>query len=258
MDLFKKTSKKKDTGKPAVILIKVIAFLIIAGLLVWTASGINGYLKNWSYFNVDKIIITGTGLSSQEAARYCGLSLPLNILTVDLEQLSYQIKALHPELNDVIVRKTLPDTLSIQLIRRQPVAVVNYTDASYKVDAGGFVMQVYDSDNIRGLPEIIGIRHKELARRLLGVSDDGRLHRALDVIRRTKETGLFKDYGLVAVDVRDSRNCTIWINNNVRIILSQENLEDNLFLLGRELPSIDLNEITYIDMRFDDIILGTK
>ncbi len=62
----------------------------------------------------------------------------------------------------------------------------------------------------------------------------------------------------MAVDVRDSRNCTIWITNNVRIILSQENLEDNLFLLGRELPSIDLNEITYIDMRFDDIVLGTK
>lgn len=258
LDLFKHLNKKKrkKTKKKtpkAIFLILLVLLLIFVGIKVITGS-----LSNISYFNVEKIIMTDSSLTTDEIARYCNIKLPVNIFRINLGQVASNIKMLHPELKKVIVSRKLPDTLIINTYRRQPVAEINIDDKYYRIDAEGFILpDGYSSSNAE-LVDIAGVRDFLILGSILKVSESKRLHDALDILEILKDNEILKDYCISQIDVSNYRNPTFTINDRVQVKLKKEELEEKIKVLGENLPSIKLDEVEYIDLRFKDVIIGTE
>ena len=90
------------------------------------------------------------------------------------------------------------------------------------------------------------------------VSESKRLHDALEILNFLKEAGIYKKYNVSTIDVSNHRNPTFTIDGGVEVKVEKDKLKQQIKVLSKSLPSIKLDEVKYIDLRFNDIIIGTK
>jgi len=121
--------------------------LIIVPLLLGLVFGVHALLTA-SYFQVHHVIVEGTRNAQLIAAIQ---RLPLegvNILLADTSADAAQIKAL-PPVADASVTRSLPDTLLVHIVERQPVLIWQVGAAQYSVDAdGAIIAQVQQPDGL--------------------------------------------------------------------------------------------------------------
>ena len=124
--------------------------LVIVPLLLAVVFGLHT-LFTAPYFDVQQITITGTR-SGQLIAAIERLHLTgVNIFLADTSADAASVKTL-PPIADASVTRTLPNTLRVQVVERQPVLIWQVGATLYSVDAGGAIIgQVQQAD---GLPVI--------------------------------------------------------------------------------------------------------
>lgn len=124
--------------------------LVIVPLLLAAVFGLHT-LFTAPYFEVQQITIAGTR-SGQLIAAIERLHLTgVNIFLADTSADAASIKSL-PPIADASVTRTLPNTLLVQVVERQPVLIWQVGATLYSVDAGGAIIgQVQQAD---GLPVI--------------------------------------------------------------------------------------------------------
>ncbi len=256
LDFFK-NSKKEKSNKARnikVIFLIIIALLIIIGGI----KGIKKVLFNLPAFNIERIILEGSSLTTEEVAKFCDIDLPVNIFEINLDEVAIDIKRLHPEIEDVFVKRRLPDTLLISIERRKPVAEIKVQDRFYQVDKDGFILPGYSTDSSLELPEIVGLRESIILRSLLKECNSDRLHYALRILKSLKENGIVKFHKVGSIDVSNSRSIIFILDDKVEVRLKRDDCERKIKVLGESLPSIDLDEVEYIDLRFEDVVIGTR
>lgn len=258
LDLFEKGKKKNKNNIIKIKLIKLIIVVVVIGLIVIGLKEVRTNLYTEPYFNVTSVRIEGESLSSTAAANYCDLTLPINIFKVNLNELASRIKELHPEVKEAVVTRQLPDRLLIKLKRREPVAEIEVYGKFYKVDKEGFILPDYSKTMHPELPDIIGVRSSRILKSLLGVCDSKRLKEALNLLSLLKDENSLESYRITKIDVSNYRNVTFSIEDKIEIKLGRDNFKQKLNALNESLPSIRLDEVTYIDLRFDDITIGTE
>lgn len=124
----------------------LLFFVLISGL----AAGMV-YLLNAAYFRVQHLTIEGTS-NPQILAGIQALHLEgENIFLSDMRQDTARIETL-PAVASAHVTRSLPDTLVIQVVERQPVLIWQVDRQMWSVDASGvLIAQVQDS---HGLPMV--------------------------------------------------------------------------------------------------------
>jgi len=185
-----------------------------------------------------------------------------NILFVDLGAMKDKIEVSHPEFKDIIVRRLLPNMLVVEGTLRKAVAQIR-SDRYYPIDKEGVVLPDVVNFPSPDLPIItgIGINLAKISNARLSEFEAQKLNNALELINDIAANDELKDRGLKVVDVTDPGNLTFSMSTvNIEIKIGNSDFENRLNVLATVIDQLgrDINNFKYIDLRFEDPIMGPK
>jgi cell division septal protein FtsQ len=161
-------SKHKKKRRPAFDLSGAIKSCIrislsVVAILVASASLYGGwiYITTDSRFDIAAIEVEGNEkVSKDEILRAAGMGQAKNIFTYNVRAAGREIEGM-PWVKKVTIERRLPDTLSIQVIERQPVALIKL-GKFYYFDAEGNIFAEADSTTGWNFPVLSGIDKEKL------------------------------------------------------------------------------------------------
>jgi cell division septal protein FtsQ len=258
----KKTKKKprrsrssSGGGFPAKI---VLTVLVLGVLIAGTGYGIWYFFLNSKFFAINEIIVNkdqGYSFRMEEkklAKRYEGR----NIFSVNMRQVQTLIKNDFPQLKKVEVRRNLPDTLEIDIVSREPIAVIE-SGGGIVIDSEGVVLNIGEEE--KGLVKIKGIsfflnmpeRGEKISNRALD-----RALLLLEVLRKKMSS---EKKNIEYIDISDRNNLILGISGATVKMGS-----DDFFRKIEQLrsiindPNVKMKDIRYIDLRFEDAVIAPK
>jgi cell division septal protein FtsQ len=120
----------------------VLQLLLLVGL--WLA-GRQVYLAAITspYFEVKTVAIRGNRQArTADLLALCSSVLSKNIFRIELETLRLDLRR-NPWVLDVAARRSLPSTVEVAVVEREPVAIASFEGRSYLLDATGRVLSEY-------------------------------------------------------------------------------------------------------------------
>lgn len=185
-----------------------------------------------------------------------------NVFQVDLKDLKRTVEAAHPEFRDIVVRRVLPNRLIVYAKRRKPVAQI-YSDRPCFIDRDGVFLP--DTKNLKdeNVPLISGIKlsTSRLSGQKLNLSQEGRINKALFLIDAVIQNKRLLKYKLKTVDIADAGNISFFFDMaNVEIKIGDSDFNKRLDALATVLEQLgqDIARVKYIDLRFEDPIVGPR
>lgn len=252
---FKKMQMPKVQKVQWVAVIVFIAFVISAWLLV------TAFLERSDYFRLRYVEVRGAADRSLLAVKNEILSAyrDKNIFKIDLKAIAAALEPKYPDAKDIIVKRALPDKLSISLNFRKPIAMLN-DGRNFPVDREGVILVNRDPLSLDGLPVIKGVDSR-YAGRFRKRCESSNLKAALQLVEVINKTRFLDKYRVNMLDARDMRSMSFSLGEGgPMVIIGYENLEDRLEALHDTLrdPRLVLDSISYIDVRFKDIAISPK
>ncbi len=155
--------------------LQIGATLVVSVLGLWAAYS---KLMASERLKVGHVDVRGSHfLSEGEIRELMGPAVGENILGLDLEALKSRLRA-SPWVADATVRRTLPDTIEVQIRERVPLALAE-ADGLYLMDAEGTLIEVYgprtaafDLPIVRNLARSSGDARRDRAQRAGALLDD--------------------------------------------------------------------------------------
>jgi cell division protein FtsQ len=151
----------------------VFALEALGALLALLLVGWSGYSKVMASerLKVGRVDVRGSRfLSEGEVRELLGPAVGENILGLDIESLKLRLRA-SPWVADATVRRTLPDTLQVDIQERVPLALAEL-DRLYLMDAEGILIDIsgprtagFDLPIVRGLTGVDDAARRDRARR---------------------------------------------------------------------------------------------
>ena len=185
-----------------------------------------------------------------------------NIFFLDLKKLKKEIERSHTEFKDVVVRRILPNKLIVEAELRKPIAQIR-SDRYYFVDKEGVLLPDVKNFPDPELPIIVGIGINLAKVKPYNFSrlEKDRIDKALVIIRGMQGIDLLRKLELKSVDIADPGNLSFFLEqSNVEIKIGKSDFTKRLELLAALLEQVgsDINNFKYIDLRFEDPILGPR
>jgi len=167
-------ARRGSTGR-ALFALQIGAIAVVSLLGLW--AGYSRVMAN-ERLKVGRVDVRGSHfLSEGEIRELMGPAVGENILVLDLEALKTRLRA-SPWVADATVRRTLPDTIEVQIRERVPLALAE-ADGLYLMDAEGTLIEVYgprtaafDLPIVRGLARTTGDARRDRAQRAGALLDD--------------------------------------------------------------------------------------
>ncbi len=234
-----------------------ILSLTAVGVLL---GGVVAYALNSPTFRLTEVKILNSGLLSQEQAfRFCELRRDENLVTLDLVNVQQVIKRKHPEFKEVLVRRVLPNRIEVTLKRRTPVAQVAFS-RYLQVDKDLILLPGSSPVPFRNLTIIQGAPAPPGGLSVGSALRDSNTVKAMKMAEIVKRSNILKKHTLTKVDISDRKNIVLVVDGLIEIRMGDGHFIDRLKILDQTLKTIELDPsaIHYIDLRFDDVIVGSK
>ncbi len=205
-----------------------------------------------------KILNMGT-LTSEQAFKFSELQPGENLIHLDLVNVQQVIKRNHPEFKEVRVRRVLPNHVEILLKRRTPVAQAAFS-RYVQVDKDLVVLPGSSTTPFRNLMVIQGSPLPKPGLFVGSTLSDPATQKALWLMEVIKRSGILKKHTLTKMDIGDPKNFSLIVDGNVEIKIGNSHFIERLKILDQTLKTLDLDaaKIRYIDLRFDDVVVGPR
>ena len=266
---MKNRTRKKSGGAPFSVrlfagvkkgLILSLPYLLSLGLVGVLSGTVVAYALNSPAFRLEEVRLLNAGsVTPDQAMRFCELNRGENLISLDLAGVQQLIKRSHPEFKEVIVRRVLPSRIEVLLKRRTPAAQVAYS-RYVQVDKDLVILPGSSPAPFRNLTIISGAPFPREGL-LVGVTlKDAATRKAFKLMEIVKRSNVLKNHWLSSVDVGDSRNISLVADSVIEIRLGADHLIERLKILERTLRSVELDalKMRYIDLRFDDVVIGPR
>ena len=133
-------------------------------VLAAIAGGAYGAVRAYRYVAdspvlvVEEVRVKGVrAMAGEEVAALAGVARGDAILDVDLAAVDARVEA-HPRVASAVVKRLMPKTIEIEIVEREPKALVNRAGELVGLDAAGHIVPVYkDRERVRG-PIVTGVR----------------------------------------------------------------------------------------------------
>jgi len=249
-----KRSKKNNSGW------NVLKFFIIAGILVFIlamfSSRLIDFLTTAELFKIRTVVIDpslkGMNINSISLDKLKGR----NIFKVNLGAVQKELRYKYPSIDQLRLIRHFPDKIDVVAAHREPFAFLDHDGRRTIIDRNGIVVAGTLLPNLK-LPVITGIRLRDEAvvGRLLGQRE---INVALSIIRAIKTNEDLNTYSVVVMDVSNLSNINFQLSNQMKIIIDDDKIYPKIRKLGVLLAhsDIDLKDYRYIDLRFDEPVLG--
>jgi cell division septal protein FtsQ len=269
-DMNTKKPKQKKGRSPAkarmTIKEKIPLIAIKAGLALFATAIVGLVIFTYHLlYRSDSFIIKGSKIEWQSKPytdktydEFLEIGKGENILSFDAKTATDGILIDNPEFKDIQIIKTFPDRLTFRVAGRVPVAQVGEWSFYLIDDEGVTLTKIRDSIE-EDFPIITGAEWRILHK--VGYKDESlRMKKGLVLLESITESGFLNDHTLTKIDISDYRNIAFFIEDGLEIKIGSSNFRERLDQLTKTLASIvvDKDEIKYIDLRFDDVVLGTK
>lgn len=256
-----KKGKSEDALKKRVSRIIIGATLI---LFVITAAGLSVFtykqLCKSDYFFVKTSLIDWVRepLAREPYKGLMSTGTGKNIFEFDITSAAKTMRDNYPEFKDVRIIRDFPNRLTLRIDPRVPVAQVGES-SFFLVDEEGVVLTGTQDLMREDLPLVTGVGWRLF--RDIGMREDTpRMTRALELLDAIKASDFGRDYTLMKIDVSDYKNISFFVTGGLEVKIGSSNFSERLDYAYNTLagaPSYN-DEIEYIDLRFDDVVLGTK
>jgi cell division septal protein FtsQ len=234
-----------------------ILSLAVAGLLF---GGVIAYAVNSPTFELNEVKVLNIGtLTPDEAFKFCELNQGENLILLDLVNVQQVIKRRHPEFKEVLVRRVLPNRIEVMLKRRTPVAQVAFS-RFVQVDKDLVILPGSSAVPFRNLTVFEGA---PLPREGLAVGAalrDPVTKKALRLMEVVKRSNILRRHGLSKIDLGDPKNISLIVDSDIEIRIGNNHFIERLKILDQTLKTLELDrsKIRYIDLRFDDVVIGPR
>lgn len=238
-------------------LLPYVLSLTVVGVIF---GSVVAYALNSPVFQLEEVKILNAGTwTQQQAFQFCELRRGENLIQLDLVGVQQVIKRRHPEFKDVRVRRVLPNSVEVILKRRTPAAQVAYArfvqiDRDFLILPGSSPTPFKNLTIIEGAP----VPRRGL---LVGVTiDDVWTRKALKIMELVKQSKILRKHVLSKIDIRDPKSISLFVDSDIEIKMGRDHLMEKLQLLDQTLKSVELDasKIRYIDLRFDDVVVGPR
>ncbi len=243
-----KEEKKTPTKK---ILFAVFIFAIIAASVF--------AVRNSRYFKLDSVEVidvrhAAAGLKSDGSLQ---MNIGRNIFDIDISALASRIESSYPVIKKAVVRRIMPNRIEINIIPRLPIAKIKNRRGYFPMDETGMVLE-RDIKSGR-MPVITGFsmwRAPSTGERLTGKQ----LENTVRLITAINETSVSTDHGITTIDASNYRNLSFHLDNGIEVKIGGEDFPERLRKLKVTLADagLDTENIEYLDLRFDGVVIGPK
>ena len=238
---------------------KFVKFILIGGSLVFIgvvlSSRLIDFLTSAELFKIRAVVVDqslkDTNITSSSLDRLPGR----NIFKVNLPAIEKELNRRYPGIDQLHLVRHFPDKIYVVAANREPFAMVNAGGRNIVVDRKGIV--VTGSRPNKQLPIITGVHLIETA--VSGRSlNRPQVTTALNIIRATQTNEDLRALPLVSIDVSNLSSINFLLSNQMKIIIDDDKIYPKIRKLGILLAQkdLDLKEYHYIDLRFDEPILG--
>ncbi len=248
-------AKKSNINIPAIAVIRLIVFLLIAVILFWLYTRTFDFLSNSQMFKIKDVLIDQsigfidfkllTGLKGQ------------NIFNADLKKIHQRISSQYPQISQLRVTRQMPDTIKILAKKRDVLLQLQAAHNKYLiVDTEGVTM-FYTSAPL-AYPMVKGVplqRYKIILGTATSIKE---LNLTIDLLKQLRlhpHTSRLKVMGIEASNVS---KIELTVMPNIQIIIDQEDLVQKVEMLEILLQNGKINwkNVKYVDIRFKEPIIN--
>ncbi len=260
----KKTSNSRFSFKlfagAEKFLLASVPYVISLAVIGVFFGGVIAYALNSSAFQLQEVKILNIGmLTPEQSFKFCELNPGENLIMLDLVNVQQMVKRKHPEFREVLVHRVLPNRIEVTLKRRTPVAQVAYAryvqiDKDLVILPGSSVMPFKNLTIIQG----VAAPREGL---YVGVSiQDGQAKKAIKLAELIRQSSILKKHALTKIDIGDPKNISLFVDSDIEIRIGSSHLIERFKILDQTLKNIalDRSKIRYIDLRFDDVVIGPR
>ena len=247
----------KEMGKVFFSSLPYILSLTLVGVVF---GGVGAYAVNSPTFQLKEVRILNAGtLTPEQAFKFCELKSGEGLITLDLVGVQQVIKRKHPEFKEVYVRRVLPNRVEVMLKRRTPVAQVAFS-RFMQVDKDLVLLPGSSTAPFRNLTVIEGA---PLPREGLWVGvilRDKTTQNAIRLGEVIKRSNVLRKHALTHMDIGDPKNVVLKVDSDIEIRIGGNHFIERLKILDQTLKTVELDrtKIRYIDLRFDDVVIGPR
>ena len=241
------------------------AALVVGGIGIALVSFKYMFLET-GYFVVKAIDVKLQDVGSTRSLSFTEVGdetvIGANIFFIDLKEFKKKVEVSHTEFKDVIVRRVLPNKLIIEAELRKPIAQIR-SDRYYFVDKEGAMLPDVKNFPDPDLPIIsgIGVNLAKVKPYNFTKLERDRIGKALAIIKGMRDIEGLQALKLKSVDVTDPGNLSFFLErSNVEIKIGNSDFKKRLGVLATLLEQVgsDVDSFRYIDLRFEDPIIGPR
>ncbi|MBI4435974.1 MAG: FtsQ-type POTRA domain-containing protein [Candidatus Omnitrophica bacterium] len=217
------------------------------------------FLSRSPYFSIETVEASSSksGFAFQDQS-LMGSLLGRNIFSVDLSALQEEVKEKHPELLTAKVERTFPNRIRIDVTPRTPVAQVQ-SGGYLLVDKDGVILPFPQGPHEKNLPIIVGVQEK-LERLQVGYQLVSKaLDEALLFVETIEKLPEFSRY-VHTIDVSDYKNLSFRTTEGLEVKVGHGDFKEKLYRFDRTRVTLGgrIGEVKYIDLRFDEVVIGSR
>ena len=256
MQLPKALEEARDyIAKKAAIIIVSFVFVISASVLV------KAFLEKSDYFRLRGVDTKGAAEASLAGVRNDILKQygNRNIFKIDLKAIASSLEPKYPDAKEILVKRSLPDKLVVDLRFRKPVALLS-GGQMYPIDREGVILVNINSMKLKDFPIIKGIDPR-LAGKNHKKNESKNLLIALGLLDEIKKTRFLDKFAVRMIDASDIKSLSFVLGDGGPIvIMGYEDFRERLRTLKDILrdPRLAIDRVNYIDVRFKDVAISPK
>lgn len=181
-----------------------------------------------------------------------------NVFTVNLKGIVKFFMDAYPDAKEIRALVVLPDKIVVSIRYRWPAAFLK-GERNYIIDNEGYVLSGIYGNSVKYLTVIEGVSTRPMERSGRRFTSDN-LKSALQLLSQIKKTRFLAKYGVTKIDAVSASNMSFYLAGGTEIRIGSENFKERLKVLEKTIkdPRLVLDKIAYIDLRFQDPVIGPK
>ncbi len=248
--------KKKSRTQPFVIKFVLIS-LIVAAVSFAVGSGAIYLLRHNSYFKIRAVVIDPS-LQFIDKSHLRNL-LGKNIFNIDLVAVQRRLARKYPQASDLKVTKRFPNQVAVVAKERHPFAQIQVKGKVVVLDKQSTVLLLQEK-SAKDLPLIISSKayNQKLVRGLPLRGADIRV--ALMIAKNFKDVKSLSSYAIEKINIDNLSKIHFTLSNDLDVIIDRNKIAQRMRVLGVVLSQdqLDFKQVKYVDLRFNEPIIGKK